>query len=148
MHFFGREESEARFQIAPMIDIVFILLVFFVATYAVQQHERLLDIELPEASEGADPKRSMRDIVVDLNAEGRIFLYRRERSPAYLEQRLRTLTEFADASGGNPGVIIRADGACDHRHVVRVMDICRHARVRRVFFSTLSQEEMDGADVE
>ncbi len=134
-------EHDDAFQIAPMIDIVFILLIFFVAAYAVEQQEKLLDINLPDANSAKDEGRSMRDIVVDLNAEGKIFLYRKERSPAYLETRLKRLAEFARNRDAKPGVIIRADGNCDHKYVVRVMDICARAEVTRVFFSTISAQD-------
>jgi len=144
MNFSGRGEVENQFQLAPMIDIVFLLLVFFIAVYAVEQRERLLNINLPEASAAQEEGRSMRDIVVDIDAGGRIFLYHAERTPEYLENRLRLLGEFAGSRGEKPGVIIRADGACDHKHVVRVMDICARADVARVFFSTVAMPQ-DGA---
>ena len=137
MHFSARDETEQQFQIAPMIDVVFILLIFFIATYATAQEEKLLDICLPTAASGKDETRTLREIVVNLNAKGEIFVNRRRYLLPELEARLRKLAEFA----ADPGVIIRADGNCAYHHVVQIMDLCARNKVRRVFFTATPPPE-------
>lgn len=152
MNFSGEKETETQFQIAPMIDIVFILLIFFVATYAVAQEEKLLNITLPEAGSATDTARSLREVVVNLGADGRIFVNRRQMTPEGFERRLAQLMEFAESLkqagevGAEPGVIIRADAECPHKHVVAVMDTCARIKIRRVFFSTVSPKKMEPQD--
>ena len=140
MNFQSRGAAEEQFQIAPMIDIVFILLVFFVVTYAVAREERLLSVRLPEAQAAQPEKRSQEEIMVNLNAGGVIVVNRQVLTPEALESRLRKLSSFLE----DPGVIIRADGACAHEHVVRVMDICARNDVPRVYFSAVRTGK-DGA---
>lgn len=142
MNFSGRNPNDDQFQIAPMIDIVFILLIWFVVSYAAAQDEKMLDINLPEASAAKEVSRSLREIVVNLDADGGIFVNRRALSPEDLERRLRRLMDFSRSmreegvESAEPGVIIRAHAECAHKHVIEVMDICARAEIRRVFFST------------
>ncbi len=149
MNFSRREDAETQFQLAQMIDIVFILLIFFVATYAVAQEEKLLNIALPEAGSAEDTARSLREIVVNLNMDGEIFVNRQRFTPEKFERRLAQLMEFAESlkrggeTGVEPGVIIRADAECPHKYVVLVMDTCARVKIRRVFFSTVSLKETE-----
>ncbi len=133
----GEREEEAAFQIAPMIDTVFILLVFFVATYAAAQEERLLDLTLPAAGAAQEERQSPSEIVVNLNAEGEIFIHNHHLASGAFAARMKKLSAFVE----DPGVIIRADRACPHGAVVNVMDICRGAGVRRIAFSALPEPE-------
>lgn len=148
MNFQGRAAADEQFQLAPMIDIVFLLLIMFVAAYAAAQEERMLGVNLPAAETAKEQGRSAEDVVVDLNAKGEIFLYRKQRSPEYLENRLRSLVQFARDAHQEPGVIIRADGLCSHRYVVRLMDICGKAGVDRIMFSTISEGRGGEPDAE
>lgn len=143
MNLSSREGGESQFQIAPMLDIVFILLVFFVASYAVMEEERQLDVNLPRAGASQPERRTLNEVMVNLTADGECFVNRRKMSFDLLEKRLHRLAEFSKLPGSNsePGVIIRADGRCAHKFVVQVMDICARAEIRRVFFSATAGEE-------
>jgi len=127
------------FQLAPMVDIIFVVLVFFVATYAVSKEEKLLGLDLPRSASGQPEFRQRQQIVVNLDASGKVFIERRPFEILALENRLVKLVAFSHGGEG-PSVIIRADGACQHRHVIEVMDCCARAGVKSVHFSTLPQE--------
>ena len=137
------EPEETQFQIAPMIDVVFLLLIWFVVSYAMIREERSLDIRLPKAQAAAERARVMNDIVLDIDREGNITHMRRPLTSAALASRLRLLVEYARAPGveREPGAIIRADRETPHKHVIDVMDICSRAGVRRVFFATAASGE-------
>jgi biopolymer transport protein ExbD len=136
VNFGGRNPAEDQFQIAPMIDVVFILLIWLVVGYAAQREEKNLEINLPDNASAAKPeRRSAEDLLVNLDAKGRIEVERRGYTPERLEERLRKLSAFVDS----PGVIIRADAECAHKHVVQVMDICERVEIRRVFFSAIAK---------
>ncbi len=137
MRFSARDKPDEQFQIAPMMDVVFLLLIFFIATYAASQEEKLLNIKLPKSTAAEDEVRSTRETIVNLDAQGNLTLYRRRIDPAELETRLKLLRSFTD----DPGVIIRADGDCPHRYVIMVMDLCARTRIRRVFFSTVEKKD-------
>ena len=131
--------DDSSFQLAPMIDIVFVVLVFFVATYAVSREEKLLGLDLPKATSGQPEFRQRQQIVVNLDAAGNAFVERRAFAMPLLERRLAQLAAFA-APGGEPSVIIRADADCKHRFVVQVMDLCARSGIKNVHFSILPQE--------
>lgn len=138
MNFNDRREAPMSFQIAPLIDIVFLLLIWLIVSYATAREERNLQIRLPQARAAVEVPRVANDIVIDIAADGTITHQRRPMSLSALENRLVRLAEFARGSGGDrePGVILRVDGQTPHRAVVAVLDACGRAEVRRVFFAT------------
>ena len=144
----GGGAAETSFQLAPMIDIVFLLLIWLVVSYAMIEQERALDIRLPKAQAAAERARVMNDIVLDIDREGNVTHMRRPLTPTALESRLRLLAEYARAPGveREPGAILRADEETPHKHVVAVMDICGRAGVRRVFFATVPPKGEGGAE--
>lgn len=144
MNFGSRTPSAEQFQVAPMIDIVFVVLVFFIATYAVAREEKRFEVRLPETTAGDAVLFSRQQVVVHLDAEGRIFVEQRRFSPAYLERRLTQLVQFAGDAEGRPGVIIRADTRCHHGDVMAVMDICARAGITKIDFASVSPQKEPG----
>lgn len=59
MKFQVREPDAAAFPLAPMIDVVFLLLIFFIATMQFSQSERELNVSVPVAEEGADARQTV-----------------------------------------------------------------------------------------
>lgn len=136
----GWTEDEPGFQLAPMIDIVFVVLVFFVATYAVTREEKLLGLNLPETTTGQPEFKQRQQILLNLDQEGKVFIDRRNLQLDILERRLRQLVLFAADDNVRPAVIIRADGDCPHRKVVEVMDLCARAGINQVHFSSVQAQ--------
>ena len=142
MDFRASEQDESPgFQLAPMIDIVFVILIFFVATYAVTREEKLLGLNLPATTSGQPESRQRQQILVNLDKDGGIFIERRQLQPEILERRLRQLAAFAGSEETKPTVIIRADGDCTHRKVIEVMDLCARAGISQVHFSAVQSEK-------
>jgi biopolymer transport protein ExbD len=110
------EQEEPAFQMAPMIDMVFLLLVFFMCASQLSQKQNI-PMEIPTASQAVVPKERPNRWVVNLTAKGD--LYSGDTSTD-----LDTLAEQVKARlAAVPGlqVYIRADQACEHRHVKKVM---------------------------
>ncbi len=135
------EAQGVGFQIAPMIDIVFVVLVFFVATYAVTQEEKLMSLNLPETTTGKTEYRHRQQILLNIDSRGDIFLEQRKLLPEVLERRLGQLVMFAGSDNSLPSVIIRADGECHHSKVLAVMDLCARAGIKTVHFSALQAKD-------
>lgn len=72
------------FNITPLIDVVFLLVIFFLVTAHFAQNEQVEAVELPQASEVADKVESARRMIVTINAEGAM----------YVKGRPITLAEF------------------------------------------------------
>ena len=79
------------FQITPMLDVVFLLLCFFVATSVYSQWENEISVRLPSAVSGETPDRLPGEIVVNVDAAGAIRVNGRELSREELGTRLRAL---------------------------------------------------------
>lgn len=73
--------EEVSFQITPMIDVVFLLLVFFMVTQKITEQELAVPVELPVAVSAVDPERTERD-VINIDAEGNYYIGDRKSTKA------------------------------------------------------------------
>lgn len=133
----GAKPSHPGFQMAPLIDIVFLLLVFFMVVTVYAQWERNIPIEVPTADSAEQTPRKMGEIIVNLDKEGIIYINEQQMPPERLENLLGTI---ASTFQGHP-VIIRADKETDYQAVIQVLDICRKVDIWNVSFATLPPEE-------
>jgi len=139
MRFRPRTDEDPQLNITPLIDVVLLLLVFFMVSTTFSRESRLA-IELPEAG-APDSVQEQRPLEVEISADGRYAI----RGPA--EPELRTLrssdTEtlrraLQQAMGGDRELVtvIRADRATPHEAVVRVMDTARRLGITHLTFAT------------
>ena len=122
---------------APMLDIVFILLVHFMAATLFAKWENKLDITVPSADSSMSASRQRMEIIVNVDKSGAIFINSIELKADRLEEILAT----THARSPELPVIIRADQDTRHKDVIRVLDICAKADVRNVAFSTITPQE-------
>ncbi len=125
MNFSKAKSEPIQFQLAPMIDVVFLLLCFFITSTIYAQWESEMDITLPTAESGQNPQRFEGEIIINVHADGRKVVSGRSLSDAELEELLQRITELFP---GQP-VVIRGDEAAAFRHIVTVMDLCREADI-------------------
>ena len=133
------EAGEGSFQIAPLIDIVFLLLVFFIVTGALEAQERDTTIDLPKTTAAVTRQREKLDVVVNVTREGRIVLHNQE----YSVEKLRLVLAHLRRLGvrdpvHSVSVIIRADGKALHEDVVKVIDACAGAKIKRISFVSVN----------
>ena len=125
--------SQTGFQMAPMIDIMFLLLIFFMAAIVYAKDETTIGIKVPTADTGVRTTRQRSEIIVNIDEQGDIFVNNIKMLPTRLTQ---LLGEVAEEHRMQP-VIIRADARTDHEYVVRVLDICRKVDISNVAFAAL-----------
>jgi biopolymer transport protein ExbD len=124
------------FQIAPMVDILLFLLVFFILTWNFSRNEAELDVKVPAAREGKESRRPAGEVILNVKKDGAIVMNRRSMSP---DELLETLTRIAKLYP-DQAVILRGDENVDYRYVVDVLDICRAANIWNVAFATSKPE--------
>lgn len=129
-------DTSPGFQMAPMIDIVFILLIHFMVATIFAQWENKLGITVPTADSGTRVERQQGELIINLDSEGRIYVNSLEKSLEYLET---LLTQVADTFVDQP-VIIRADMNTRHKDVIKVLDLCTKVEIRHVNFATIKAE--------
>jgi len=113
--------------LTPLIDVVFLLLIFFLVTSRFEKEERELDIVLPEASEAMPLIAKPKELFVNVNESGQFYVGGSVRD----SQSLLGLLEQAHAN--NPGrqkVIIRAHKKADFEFVAQAMNLCNRAGIR------------------
>lgn len=137
MNFRSRHaEARAGFQMAPMIDVVFILLSFFIATQIFARWEKEIDIQLPTADTSQAPARLPGEIILNVLPDGGTVVNRQRHD----DEGLRTLlSRLVEAFPGQP-VIIRADRRTAYEHIVKVLDLCRQADIWNISFATDAAE--------
>ena len=127
MRFDRGEEEEATIQLTSLIDVVFLLLIFFMLTTTFADFTRRLDIELPEAR-AATTKEKQLKYTIELDDKGRIALNGEIVTLAVLDTTLHR-----DAAAGKvKGAVLRADRSVTHGNVVRVLGIVRDAGIEEV----------------
>ncbi len=118
--------------ITPLIDVVFLLLIFFMVSTTFQR-EAELSIELPEASNQAQDTQDQK-IEVAIDATGRYFVNGRplvNRQP----QTIRNALKQAAQGKNDTPVVISADANTPHQAVVTVMDAARQLGMLRLTFA-------------
>lgn len=124
-------------QMAPLIDIVFLTLVFFMTLSIFGQLESELNISVPKAKESTDTVRSAGEIIINVDKEGRVVVNQKTLDPAGLRSMLARLSSLFP----NQSVIIRADKNAYHKHVVDVLDACAGANIWNISISTTKDDK-------
>lgn len=135
-----RETDEVRspgVPLAPMLDVVFLLLCFFIATQVFSQWESELSITLPTVEEGEPPQRLHGELILNVRSNGEVVINRRTYEPDALRQLLRRLIVV---SPGYP-VLVRADARTPYQYVINVLDSCRQSEIWNISFATLDEKK-------
>jgi len=121
-----RRRREPVINLAPLVDIVFLLVIFFMVTSTFITPETGLPVDLPQAVTGDEQPSGAPTVVV--SADGVAYW---QGKPVADDQLLASLqAELAANRAGT--VILRADRKTPHGRVVQVMDIIRRAGAKRV----------------
>jgi len=115
-----------------MVDIVFLLLIFFLVTWNFARYETELDVKVPTAKEGKESRRSVGEVIINVKSDGSIVMNRKTLTAEELGSTLKKISELYP----DQAVVLRGDQSADYRHIVAVLDICRAANVWNVAFAT------------
>jgi biopolymer transport protein ExbD len=113
--------------LTPLIDVVFLLLIFFLVATRFEQEERELDLSLPQARNARPLVTKTEELFVNVTDEGKFFLGGRLLDRDALQ---RVLTHAWMQNPGKQRVVIRADRESRTKHVVAVMNMCNRANIR------------------
>ena len=106
--------------VTPLIDVVFLLLIFFMVSTTFERESRI-QVELPEASAEAEPETPPRVLDITIDREGRFYVNQREVINTEIETLKRALEKAAMKESELP-VIITADAQTPHQAVMTAMD--------------------------
>jgi biopolymer transport protein ExbD len=118
-----------------MLDVIFLLLCFFVTASVYSQWESEISIQLPTAETSDEPNRLPGEVIVNVTDNGFVRLNGMNVELVDLETRLSKLAKiYPDQS-----VIIRADRVTKYEHLVKVIDTCRKAGVWNFSLATSNE---------
>ncbi len=116
-----RGQALSALSLTPLIDVVFLLLIFFLVASRLSQEDLELDIPLPSAANAMPMTAEPTELVVNVDQEGKVFINEQLIAPEQLEKLI--LQSVVDNPQG-PAVIIRADRRVPLQMPVSVMDLC------------------------
>ena len=133
MRFARKNRSKApQLALTSMLDVIFLLLCFFVTVSVFSQWESEISIKLPSATTAEEPDRLPGEIIVNLAKDGRTTVNGTVLYLDDLKVRLAKVAKFYP----DQAVIIRADKDVRYELLVGVIDTCRAANVWNFSFAT------------
>jgi biopolymer transport protein ExbD len=129
----GNAEGEFGLQIAPMLDVLFVLLLFFMVSAGAQKHEASLTTQLPGDRPGGDIP-----VQVGIDADGQVSIYDVPTdSPTDhdMPQLVARLEKVVTKNSKQP-VVITPTRSTRHQRVIDVLNACAAAHVTNLAFGT------------
>lgn len=134
MDFRTRRAVNYSINIASLIDILFLLLLFFVVTSSFVEHPNI-KLALPSASNAE--ASTFEGVIITISKEGRLFMGKQSIGVSELGAILRSRVAAVD----DPVLVLRADREVAYGVVVAVMDVARGAGLKRITALTISEED-------
>ena len=128
------DEEDPTQNLAPMIDVILVLTIFFMCATKFSGDERQFELDLPEVG-GAPVVEAARPEIVEVQADGGLRIGPDDVSLEELGMRLATAREAQP----NVAVMIRGERAVPHGRMAEIYEACRGAGVRHVGISVRTQ---------
>ena len=130
----GHKEETVEVNLTPLIDVVFLLLIFFMVTTTFDRHAKL-KVSLPESSAKITQQQSD-PLVLSIDAKGNYFINDRQ----VVNQSLDTLKQALQKVIGDDSdmaLVLRADANTPHKAVVRAMDAASQLGLTKLSIATV-----------
>ncbi len=122
-------QALSSLSMTPLIDIVFLLLIFFLVATRFSEEERELDVMLPDASEAQPQTKKPRELFVNIEKDGRYYV---SGEILTLEQLHPVLEAAYTDNPGRASAVIRADRRCQYHYVIAAKNACLKANIRDI----------------
>ncbi len=123
-----QQDEQPSLNLTPMIDVVFLLIIFFMVATSFAELESDLELELPEVAAAEARTSAPRQRVVAVYAEGKITLDGETVTLPELTQQLTTARREYPALS----VVIRGDSSCAFQHVAASLAACQEAQISQL----------------
>ena len=129
-------EEEGQVNLMPLIDMVFLLLIFFLVATTFAQEERDLSIQLPGTGRRAALSDAPQELIINIQADGSIKVGTERIEPKNLAAMLANMA----VKQPNRKVLIRADERSYHKYFAGVADLCRRCGISKVNIGFIAKE--------
>ncbi len=125
-------EASHGLNLVPLIDVLLILLIFFIVNLAMAKFENEINISVPAAESGKQNNRTVGELVVNIRKDGTRVINSNIVSDADLRYKFEEIAKF----DRKQAIIIRADDLTHCGNMIRVLDICHKAGLYHISFAT------------
>jgi len=132
-----KRNDELDLNLTPLIDVVFLLLIFFMVSTTFEKTARL-KVDLPQASAEAEQQPAEK-IILGIDVQGRYYINDRQLVNTQLKTLKIALSKVAGDNRAMP-VVLRADAKTPHQAVVTAMDAASQVGLTRLSISTLETQ--------
>lgn len=132
---FHDEEQDHSIHIdfVPMADVLFNLLIFFLLATTIAQVEREMNVALPSASAAAPISQELREIIINVDKDGKLMVAGRPVEAAQLREQI----ESAVKTNPQQKVSVRGDRTTAYANVAAALDVCKAAGVTEPYLDTV-----------
>lgn len=134
-----KKEQDIEVNLTPLIDVVFLLLIFFMVSSTFDRHAKL-KVQLPQASAQKQMQQQSDDpVVLSVDAKGKYYIDDRQ----VVNEQLDTLKLALKETVGerkNVTLLLRADGRTEHNAVVRAMDAAAQLGLTKLSIATVENK--------
>lgn len=134
MNFKTHRRERLSLDITPLIDVVFLLLIFFMVSSTFEKQARL-KLDLPEASARSETSPA-ETVVIGIDEKGRYFINDRSLVNTQKETLKLALVKTIGDKKDTP-LVLRADARTPHQAVVNAMDVAAQLGLTRMSIATL-----------
>ena len=125
-------EDECELEMTSMIDVVFLLLIFFLVTWQFSRSEQDSKVKVPTSSQGKEETRAISEINVNIRQGGELVINGETLTENQLLAKLRAIVDVHQ----NQPVRLRGDGDISYQTLMEVIDICQQAGIWNISFAT------------
>jgi biopolymer transport protein ExbD len=118
-------DDQPALNLTPMIDVLFLLIIFFMVATKFSEMERSIEVRVPEVARPGAMTAAPDKRVVNVHSDGTLDL---DRQPLTLDE-LGERLSAARAEYHALGVVVRGDAGCPFQHVADVLATCRSANI-------------------
>ena len=126
-------ERKARVEILPLIDVMFLLLCFFIYVTMMMVVQKGIFVDLASAKSGTDMQEEKKLLTLSIDHSGQIYLDKELIEESRLKERLREYKKE------DPVLVINADKGVEHRRVIGLLDLVRQEGMSEIVFTVEPQ---------
>ncbi len=141
MNFRKHQRALPQLQMTAMMDMVFLLLCFFITSSVFSQWENEVNLTLPSAKSAQASTRLPGEIILNVSRDGEVTVNQKVFAGEALDALLQKVASYLP---GQP-IIIRADKETPYGQFMRVVDACRLVGIANLSLATVDAEQKDAA---
>ncbi len=141
MRIHSEPEGNLDFQIAPMVDVIFILILFFMCSAGATKVENELSLKLPGRLSQDQPLRMLDEQIIEIDENGQIILNNQQMNTAGLSATLQRYKAISDDSKSATVITILTAKNTKYQRIIDVLNECAVAKIESVTFMTQPDEK-------